>query len=233
MTRILYSMKKLRAIVSGIRLIHDPSQLQRVFEISDGFSSPALMKPIVDALGTDPRAARALAARKRLGRTDLDALARLPEGTLGRVFADHMRSNGLSLDAIPTLPAKDDLEYFRAHMFETHDVWHVATGFATDVAGELGLQAFYLAQLPGRFPAVLLGGGILNTAFFAWDDREPRMREIVRGWLLGRRAQPLFGTDWTSMWTMPLSEVRARLGIDREAIDGVVEHTADPELRAA
>jgi ubiquinone biosynthesis protein Coq4 len=227
-------MKKLRAIVSGLRLLHDPSQLDRVFEISDGFASPALMKPIVDALRKDPRAARALAAGKRLGHTDLDALGRLPEGTLGRVFADHMRDNGLSLEAIPTLPASDDFEYFRAHMFETHDVWHAVTGFSTDFAGELGLQAFYLAQLPGRFPAVLLGGGILNTALFAWEDREPRMREIVRGWLLGRRAQPLFGEDWASMWTTPLAEVRARLGIDREGIDAVVEVSADDrELLAA
>jgi ubiquinone biosynthesis protein Coq4 len=27
-------------------------------------------------------------------------------------------------------------------------VWHVATGFSTDIAGELGLEAFYAAQLP-------------------------------------------------------------------------------------
>ena len=26
----------------------------------------------------------------------------------------------------------------RAHMLESHDVWHVLTGFHTDVAGELG-----------------------------------------------------------------------------------------------
>jgi ubiquinone biosynthesis protein Coq4 len=35
--------------------------------------------------------------------------------------------------------------------YETHDIWHVVTGFHTDVAGELGLQAFYLAQFPGRW----------------------------------------------------------------------------------
>jgi ubiquinone biosynthesis protein Coq4 len=219
-------MKKLRAIVSGLRLLHDPSQLDRVFEISDGFASRKLMKPIVDELRKDPGAARALAARKRLGRTDLDVLAKLPPGTLGRVFADHMRANGLSLEAIPTLPAVDDVEFFRAHMFETHDVWHAVTGFSTDIAGELGLQAFYLAQLPGRFPAVLLGGGILNTALFAWEDRDARMREIVRGWLLGRRARPLFGEDWASSWSTPLEQVRARLGLDRASVDAFVDADA-------
>jgi ubiquinone biosynthesis protein Coq4 len=220
-------MKKLRAVVSGLRLLHDPSQLDRVFEISDGMASPKLLAPIVEELRRDPRAVRAFAARKRLGRPDLDVLARLPEGTLGRVFAVHMRDNGLSLDAIPSLPAVDDVEFFRAHMFETHDVWHAVTGFSTDLAGELGLQAFYLAQLPGRFPAVLLGGGLLNTALFAWDDREPRMREIVRGWLLGRRAQPLFGADWASLWSTPMGEVRARFGVDRASIDPLVDARRD------
>jgi ubiquinone biosynthesis protein COQ4 len=227
-------MKKIRAIVSGLRLLHDPSQLDRVFEISDGIASPKLMKPIVDELRKDPRAVAAFAVRKRLGRPDLDALGRLPEDTLGRVFADHMRANGLSLDAIPSLPAADDVEFFRAHMFETHDVWHAVTGFSTDLAGELGLQAFYLAQLPGRFPAVLLGGGLLNTALFAWGDREPRMREIVRGWLLGRRAQPLFGADWASLWSTSIDEVRARFGIDHASVDPVVEaRAAVPHVLAA
>jgi ubiquinone biosynthesis protein Coq4 len=226
-------MKKLRAIVSGLRLLHDPSQLERVFELADGVASPKLLQTIVDELRKDPRAARAFAARKRLGRPDLDTLARLPEDTLGRVFADHMRANGLSVDALPALAAHDDVEYFRAHMFETHDVWHVVTGFSTDLPGELGLQSFYLAQLPGRFPAVLLGGGLLNTALFAWEERELRMREIVRGWLLGRRARPLFGADWASLWATPMDAVRARFGIDREVVDAFVEAQAGSDEQLA
>ena len=217
----------LRAIASGVRLVRDPSRLDQVFELADGVATRERVIPIVNEIKKDPRAVRAFAARKRLGRPDLAELARLPEGTLGRAFADHMRANGLDLAAIPLLDSSDEVAFFRAHMYETHDVWHVVTGFGTDLPGELGLQAFYLAQLPGRLPAVLVSGALLNTAIYAWDEKEPRLREIVRGWLLGRRAQPLFGQDWASLWEVPLPELRARFGIDLAAVEAIIAVRAD------
>jgi hypothetical protein len=52
------------------------------------------------------------------------------------------------------------------------------------------------------------------------------MTQIARGWLLGRQARPLFGTDWKQLWATPLSEVRTRLGLEPGAPAGAVA----PEL---
>jgi ubiquinone biosynthesis protein Coq4 len=90
----------------------------------------------------------------------------------------------------------------------------VVTGFATDVAGELGLQAFYLAQFPGRLAMLLLPLGMLNTMLYARDDVGRRMDEITRGWQMGRAARRLFGIDWSSMWDQPLHEIRAGLKLE-------------------
>jgi ubiquinone biosynthesis protein COQ4 len=98
----------------------------------------------------------------------------------------------------------------RAHLYETHDFWHVMTGFDTDVAGEVGLQAFYLAQFPARLAAVLIGLMFLNTFLYRFDDRDRRMDAMVRGWKLGRDARPLFGVRWDTMWSTPLADVRAQ-----------------------
>src|SRR5688572_27943244 len=38
---------------------------------------------------------------------------------------------------------------------------------------------------------------------------------MARGWQLGRQARTFFGTDWKQLWTTPLSEVRAMLGLER------------------
>ena len=92
-------------------------------------------------------------------------------------------------------------------------MWHAVTGFATDVAGELGLQSFYAAQLPGGLPLMLLATGFLNTALFAHHDRERRLDAVTRGWEMGRRAKPLFGVPWASLWGHPLGEVRAMLNV--------------------
>jgi ubiquinone biosynthesis protein Coq4 len=147
-------------------------------------------------------------------RFDLAELDALPPGTLGRVFADHMRKNDLDPAAIPTLDASDDLAFLRAHLYETHDIWHAVTGYDTDVAGELGLQAFYAAQAPGGLPWMLLAMGFLNTALYEMGDRERRFDAIARGWEMGRRARPLFGTRWDELWTTPVDEVRRSLGVE-------------------
>jgi ubiquinone biosynthesis protein Coq4 len=203
-----------RTLWSFVDLVKHPDHLGRVFEIADGMV--AQHTEVLDCMAahfaTDPRGASALRDKPRL-HVELKKLAKLPEGTLGRVFANHMLSNGLDPASIPTLSAEDDLAFVRAHLYETHDVWHAVTGFQTDVAGELGLQAFYAAQAPGGLPWMLLAMGFLNTALYSMDDRERRFDAISRGWEMGRRARPLFGVPWGELWSTPIDEVRRSLGV--------------------
>jgi ubiquinone biosynthesis protein Coq4 len=81
------------------------------------------------------------------------------------------------------------------------------------VAGELGLQAIYLAQLPSRLAGTLITGGLVNMMFFNFNDRDARLSEISRGWVMGKNARPLFGARWAEMLDEPLVEVRRRYRI--------------------
>lgn len=226
-----------RAARGMVRLVRDPTRLEEVFVLAEGVESTKIGDRIVACIRAVPEHAVALERRPRLGRVDLDALGRLPLGTLGRTFADEVRQRGIDLDDIEKIErVRTDLDFVRAHMRETHDVWHTATGFETDVAGELGLQSFYLAQFEAPLSAILLAIGFLNTYFYAMDDREARMREIVRGWLLGKRAKTLFGVAWAELWELPLSEVRRRLRIETDEVARTLERfEGRPEaaLRAA
>jgi ubiquinone biosynthesis protein Coq4 len=131
-----------RTLASFVDLVRHPDHLDRVFEIADGMVKrrTEVLEKMRDNFAKHPRGASALRERPRL-HFDLGALSRMPAGSLGRTFADHMRANGLDPSAIPTMTSNDELEFIRAHLYETHDVWHAVTGFHTDVAGELGLQA--------------------------------------------------------------------------------------------
>jgi ubiquinone biosynthesis protein COQ4 len=42
------------------------------------------------------------------------------------------------------------------------------------------------------------------------------MEAIVTGYEMGRRAEPLFGVDWSTLWQLPLADVRMRFGIGAE-----------------
>lgn len=208
----LHAVKTLYAL--GV-LVRDPNQLQKVFDVADAMASPKLLQPMIDTLSRDAEGARAFAEKPRL-RIDLAELRALPEGTLGRAFAEHMIANGLDPAALPHLPSTDDYSFVRAHLYETHDVWHVVAGFETDWPSEIGLQAFYLAQIPGPLPAALIAVGALRLALYDMESRDGVMNAVARGWSLGKRARPFFGVRWNELWSTPLSEVRARLGVAQD-----------------
>ena len=196
---------------AAVRLVRDPDELDQVFSIADSIDDPAAFAAIIDHVRRHPDGARALVERPRV-RLDLPRLRAMPDGTLGRETARFLDARGLDPASIPRREVTDAPSFVRAHLFETHDLWHVVTGFETDVAGEVGLQAFYLAQFPARLAAVLIGLVFLNTFLYRFDDRDRRMDDLSRGWALGRAARPFFGVRWDDLWTVPLVEVRARLG---------------------
>lgn len=201
-----------KALWSLVALVRDPSRLGQVFEMSDAVATPEVLAPLLDELEKDPRCALALAERHRF-EIDLAALRRLAPGTLGREFAEHMIANGLDPSAIPRLPSPDRASFFRAHLYESHDIWHVVTGFGTDWHGEIGLQAFYTAQLPGPLPAMLVAVGCLRVAIFDFESTTPLFDQIASGYGLGKRASPLFGVKWDELWDVPLEDVRRALGV--------------------
>jgi ubiquinone biosynthesis protein Coq4 len=46
------------------------------------------------------------------------------------------------------------------------------------------------------------------------------MGAVVAGYKLGKRAEPLFGIDWSQYWTMPLVDVRNHFKLDGEPLLG-------------
>jgi ubiquinone biosynthesis protein Coq4 len=217
-----------RALLSFGRLARDPNRLGEVFEMADALSEvdPSSLDTMVRQLSGHDYGAAAFRDRPRIGVIDLDALVAMKKGTLGRTFADHMLANGLVPEAIPTLGDSDDSTYLRAHLYETHDVWHVVAGFGTDVAGELGLQAFYLAQTGGPLPRAILTLGLANGLVYAQGDFDRRVEEIARGFALGRAARPLFGVRWAELWDVPIDELRRRFDLEKAATPGLSEAQA-------
>ncbi len=207
------SVSRARGHWAGIQLLRDPSKLSQVFAIDGAIPDQRdILASVAEAMRKHPGAATALAEKPRLT-FELERLRALPDETFGRAVARYFDDNHLDPRAIPTLPSQDELAWTKAHLYETHDMWHVATGFSTDIAGELALQAFYAAQLPGRLPELLLAGGLLQAAFWARDEFRPRMAAITRGWEAGLCARPLFGVRWDAFWDAPLESVRSELGL--------------------
>ena len=197
----------------GLRLTLKPGHLPSIFGLVTATNTPAQLAAMRADLQAHPRAARALAAPFHLN-VDVAALARLPEGTLGREFADFVAREGVE-PRVLTDQALGESDWIPVHLYEVHDIWHVVTGIGTDVVSEVQILAFMLAQLPKTRMAPLAMGVALIRGALGHPDYEPAdvLDAMARGREQGVNADLLFGVNWAEHWKRPLTEVRRDLGI--------------------
>jgi ubiquinone biosynthesis protein COQ4 len=160
---------------------------------------------------------------------DLDDLAILPAGTLGRDYHDFIVLNGLEkniatnyaqfhdmlaasgqLDRMP-----EALRYAIIRGFQVHDLMHVLSGYPASPAGEIALQAFCLAQI--RFPYFAMWMSVVTTrmALLDPDQTIPMMNAITDGWQFGRSAKNIQFEPWETMFDRPTATLRTAFGLDR------------------
>ena len=140
-------------------------------------------------------------------------LPNLPEGSLGRTYAEQLQRLGLTPESlIDPKPITTPEEYLTHRLRETHDIVHVLTGFGIDGPGELGLQAFNLAQLRSPLAVLLIFGGLLSAL---QDDKplEPLLNALARGFELGLKARCLITFKLEECWERPLADWRRELGL--------------------
>src|SRR5262249_44325661 len=137
--------------------------LPQVFTVIEAFSGPAIALNMRRMRRTST-GARLLRDRPDVAALlrDREALARLPEGSLGRAYLAFMESEGITAEGIVEASEQGsdaagrtaDLAYLKDRLRDTHDLWHALTGYRGDVLGELALLGFTFAQT--KNPAIAL-----------------------------------------------------------------------------
>lgn len=206
-----------RALAALRKILADPDQTDQVLVFLSLINSGSSTAARIDRFFADP-SGQALYDEHRAidSRTvDLDALAALPEGTLGRAYATFLRSHGLSpevFDGPPDGISDPRRSYVVQRMRQTHDLWHVVTGCETDPAGEVALQAFTYAQVRSPGSAILAVTGALKGV----RQKPGIVRDMISLYRIGARARRLPSFAWEDHWATPLSEVRAMLRLPVE-----------------
>ena len=215
----------LRWLLAAWRVTKDLSNTNEAAIVEVGFSRSrfgrryAGWNQAAARLRNDPSTAAALATKHRLGPIDLEQLASLPPGSLGHSFATHCLERGIDPNLVD-VPVETDGDFVMAHLFETHDIWHVITGWGNDEVGEVGLGGFYLAQLELPLIALMLALILLNTVTRAPGTLRERMDALVAGYQMGQAAGPLFGTRWDERWARSLEDLREGFAIESGATSG-------------
>lgn len=217
-----------------------------VFDLSDKLNGSKPMALCVQAIQQDPAAAAFVSERYVGPPYDLDAMLKMPKGSLGWTYATVLSTLGYDPQFYRTPTTfNSDAEYISYRVYRTHDLHHILTGFSLDNFGELGVISVTAAQT--GFPAFLFLDILsLLLQFFQAErlyreDLPPAEKGktlkyafdlISAGLDMGQAARPLFPVKWEEGFERPIEEWREELKI-QPFREGLYSWYSDPILAAA
>ena len=204
-------LQSLRILKGLGKFLQHPDDLQSVYAVAASVQGSPMAAQMMRHMLAQPGIAAMIQGQWRPAPIDLNALEQLPAGSLGQCYSSQLISQGITPDTlIDPAPITSDQEFIVHRLKETHDIVHVLTGFGIDAEGEIGLQAFNLAQNRSPLAVLLIFGGMLKTL---QDDRplEALLHAISRGFEMGLKAECVVGYRLEDAWERPLSEWRAEL----------------------
>ena len=204
-------LQNLRMVAALASFLKTPGSLDSVFAVADSVKDGPLGEQALRHLLSDRHFKALVDEEWRPERIDLQNLQTLPEGSLGRCYADQLISQGITPDTLidPT-PVTNTNEFVVHRVRETHDIVHVLTGFGLDGDSEIGLQGFNLAQ--NRSPvAVMLIFGAMLSSLQNDEPLEPLLRALAHGFQMGLNADLVIGRKLEEGWERPLNDWREEL----------------------
>lgn len=202
-----------RALGALGTVMADPGRTDQVLVFST-YANAGTMHRRLHRFYDDPRGQRLFREQRTIDShaIDLDALAALPDGSLGHAYATFLRSRGITpeiFDGAPERVSDPKAAYVIQRMRQTHDLWHVVTGHETDPFGEIALQAFTFGQIGAPSTLVLSAAGTLNFRRL----RPGLVRAVIAAFKAGRAANPFVVFPWEDHWATPLVEVQRLLNV--------------------
>jgi ubiquinone biosynthesis protein COQ4 len=145
-------------------------------------------------------------------------LDRLAAGTVGAAYRDFIRSENLSAEGLAEVSRRGQgpvdqphpLAWFGRRMRDSHDLWHILSGYHRDGLGEACLVAFSFAQTGGLGWGLIAVGAGLRTLRAGGLKHA---RAIWQGYQRGKAARWLPGEDYLQLMSEPLETARGRLSI--------------------
>src|SRR5688572_11060580 len=191
------------AIVDALRGNSDVRNVERMRESEIGRAILAERRSLLDVLA------------------DRERLRALPDGSLGRIYLAFMEREGLTADGLAAAADEGyrqrtfdpEVRTFADWARDSHDLWHVLTGYGRDPLGELCLLGVLYSQIRSPGTAFIALLGLLQVPFEY--PGAPSRRAVLQGFSIGRRAQCMIALDWEVLLARPLDEVRGTLGLDR------------------
>ncbi|MBU1287378.1 MAG: ubiquinone biosynthesis protein COQ4 [Alphaproteobacteria bacterium] len=206
------------------RLIADKEDTEQVFHIIEALNGRSFEKNF-HAFVESPKGQELLAKREFLPPVldDHEWIRKLPEGTVGRAYIEFMEREGLTAQGLVDESEKfrgavrdfdDDMLWYGNRLRDTHDLFHVLSGYGRDALGEASLLAFTYSQTPGL--------GVIFISFMGTRQimkSVPKSARVMDCFHEGKRngaiASKIVQEDIVALMHEPLETARKRLRIEK------------------
>jgi ubiquinone biosynthesis protein COQ4 len=218
------------------RLFADKEDTGQVFEIMRALNGDSTVHNYARLLQT-PLGGRIAYERVELAPRLMDDawLDSFAHGTVGAAYRTFIRSENLSAEGLAEVSRQRGQQIDVAHpyawfgrrMRDSHDIWHVLSGYHRDGLGEACLVAFSFAQTRGLGWA-LIGAGAMFKALAS--GHRVAAQAIWQGYRRGKAAKWLPGEDYVALMSEPLEAARQRLNITPPTYyDAIPTHLRDAD----
>ena len=205
------------------RLLADKDSTENVFEIMRALNGASTRNGYHKLLSTMEGGRLAYRAEDLAAKlSDRAWLATMPPGSLGAVYRDFTDTGGVTPQGLVEVSNQvmNEIEHpvawFGRRIRDSHDLWHVVSGYGLDSLGEACLVAFSYPQTKALGWAFIAVGAAVKSR--QAPQRHPYVAAIREGYRRGRRAAWLPAQDWIALLPQPLEAVRAQLGIEPPSI---------------
>lgn len=218
------------------KLVADKENTEQFFHMMEALNGASLFRRFDDFLASAEGPARFV--QRRYLPPILDDhhwIERLPTGTLGRAYVEFMNREKLTAQGLVDESDKfrqnapwyeDDFDWYSKRLRDTHDLFHILTGYGRDPLGEACLLGFTHPQ--HRAQGFLIVGVM---AALEVKVRAPRKIKVWKcfneGCRNGAAAKVIAEHDLISLMAEPIEDVRRRLNITPAA----AYHEAYSQLR--
>lgn len=182
-----------------------------------GMVSPAIVQRVARAAMIYPGVSAA-AAQGEPKRWTIEQLGRCPTDSMAGILHKLVTENGFELepldrDTLGLEKLPPPLPYLNARILQCHDLWHIVGGYQTTALHEVAISGFQLAQFGHHYSGMFLAMVMTRLAFERPEGGPILLETILKAWVHGRVTPPLLPVKWEKIWDLPLSQVRAKLGV--------------------
>jgi ubiquinone biosynthesis protein COQ4 len=218
--------RPLRAVRNFQTLMKDKEDTAAVFRIFESLPSKDFLPRIADlALSEQGEELRRTEAWLPEILDDHATLRRTPKGSLAHAYCDFMEAEGLSAAGLvaesdraarPRFP--DLVEWYINRSRDTHDMFHVLTGYGRDALGEASVLLFTHGQQPSQGHLLIGYAGAANIKKTVKGTKAPVIGAAREAHRIGKGAPPLIAQPIRLLLERPLENVRASLRIPSPAL---------------